>query len=80
MNNQEEFEKQLRDNLNKTLNQFNTEKYNSLRELYKTNFSEIENLIHSEGVKISIESISYIDKNLSQNVLANSMLLQEVNS
>ena len=79
MNHQEEFEKQLRDNLNKTLNEFNTEKNSSLRELYKTNFSEIENLINSEGVKISIESISYLDKNLSQNVLANSMLLQEIN-
>ncbi len=79
MNYEEEFKRQLRNNLNKTLEEFNTEKYDSLRELYKINFSKIENLINSEGVKISIESISYLDKNLSKYVLDNFMLLQEIN-
>lgn len=80
MNYEEEFERQLRNDLNKALEEFNTEKHKSLRELYKINFSIIENLINSEGVKTSIESISYLEKNLTNYILDNSMLLQKINN
>ena len=66
--------------MNKALEEFNTEKHKSLRELYKINFSIIENLINSEGVKTSIESISYLEKNLTNYILDNSMLLQKINN
>ena len=47
----DEFKKQLNNNLKKTLAKFNTNKYNSIRNLYKTNFSDIKQMIDNEGVK-----------------------------
>ena len=75
-----EFNEQLKNNQNKYITEFNTNpKYDKIRNLYKVNFELITKLIHKSNAKLAIEDISKIDGSLSNEIIANRLLLKEIN-
>lgn len=75
-----EFDKQLEQNLQYNIFEFNTkQEYSKIRDLYKNKFSIIETLINKFGYRHSIEEISQLDGNLTRLILDNSLLLKEIN-
>ena len=76
----DEFSRQLKNNLQSDINEFNSKpEYEKIRELYKNNFDKIMFFIERANSKLAIEDIAGLDSKLTQSILDNSPLLQQIN-
>lgn len=75
-----DFEKQLENNLKTFLMEFNSSTHlEKVRDVYKTNFNHIADLIGRTNPKIAIEDILNLDTSLPTLTIADSLLLQQIN-
>lgn len=76
----DEFSRQLKNNLQSDIYEFNSKpEYAKIRELYKNNFDKIMFFIERANSKLAIEDIAGLDSKLTQSILDNSLLLQQIN-
>ena len=76
----DEFNRQLKNNLQSDIYEFNTKpEYSKIRELYKNNFDKIVFFIDRTNSKLAIEDIAGLDSKLAQSIFDNSLLLQQIN-
>lgn len=77
----DEFSRQLKNNLQSDIYEFNNKtEYGKIRELYKNNFDKIVFFIDRANSKLAIEDIAGIDSKLAQSIFDNSLLLQKINN
>ncbi len=75
-----EFQKQRDKSIFNALNEFNTsESLSNVRSTYKLKFEEIKELILSRNERNVIEDIIFIDKKNEETIMANFLLIKEVN-
>lgn len=76
-----EFQNQLDKSIFNALNEFNkTDSLSNLRSTYKLKFEEIKELILSRNERNVIEDIILLDKNNEEIIMANFLLVKEVNA
>ena len=75
-----ELEKQLEKNLNEAIIDFLTNPdYADIKILYHEHFDNIRYYIEKSGLRLSIEDIANIDKNLFKKIIDNLLFLKEIN-
>jgi dimeric dUTPase (all-alpha-NTP-PPase superfamily) len=71
---------QLKNNLFRDIAEFNSNpNYAGIRELYRHHYDTIVSYIEKFGHKLSVEDIARLDNSMSDKVIENIQLLQEIN-
>ena len=75
-----EFERQLEQNLQNDIKTFISDpKYRQVKDMYKSNFDNIQQYIAISGYNLAIEDISNLDPSLSPFITSERLLLKEIN-